>query len=702
MCSTISSEFRNLLTQPLQNSILHKKAMIRELSVLVLCGLATPSAGEGVFQSTYLAFDCSSQFHILPDHKVGVIADLGAYSYLANDIMVKMKERARCTCPTVTEQELSDHFDTFDVMMRAFFTDETTEIHPCLDTFLRTVSPLTMVTRSEIRAKFKFSATTNTCDYFTTGRCNFQAPFPELDKTYSVAVHKCPSGNPSFSVTCVGDGCSFFKECDGDASCPTGQSCLTFGKSFAEDNFENTYTGLMYRMYEGAAAERLTTAKAMMTKLGKSMMLFATEEEEKEYGGVDDLIQRVLRDFIGTDSNKFCVKNPVADTAANIAFASRMSIRNNTVTECLVEKSWTEYNVTVDNWDGMFPNGESAAFNLIAGRYGRMQRMPFVSGLFSAFTCDDEYLSDQISMRFRGLNKLIDSIARGYKDEWFKRGIEREVFPRVMEFYTPEFFLTYFSDFTEKLWGNSAPVASVKTLLESFFSGGSEKEVSSGETEGGKYPTLDTFGWKYWQQNHHLAATIDLQAMSFPGTEFHFWADRCSVYPDGLPELSMQFAGPIAQALNGEKPCKSDADCTGDASCYTLEQYMLKLRQIYFLTQGLTTSLELPQDHEKIDMIADYMWSTKEYPYCDAGVMKNTSQEAKETIESCKRSDGWDAIAGLGENTKTIEQMLITNYVMKSVRDGKTTKACYADMAHSADIGASQNLVVWFYLLLWG
>eukprot|EP01059_Diplonema_ambulator_P027464 TRINITY_DN4563_c0_g1_i1.p1 TRINITY_DN4563_c0_g1~~TRINITY_DN4563_c0_g1_i1.p1 ORF type:complete len:1009 (+),score=374.62 TRINITY_DN4563_c0_g1_i1:46-3072(+) len=195
------------------------------MSVLVLIGLAALSAPE----KELFSITCSGTVNLLGDLPYGIVADLSNQREVLTDMYGKVKERVKCHCPEITEQQFLDRFSPARVVFNLLGGRvEHEEELPCLDaqeTYTRDL-------HKYLSAMFRGTEITlpETCtraDFVGEKGCRFEIDVKkDLSANLRFAFAECAdSPFPSMGVWCAGESCStLFQPCSG--FCSEGQKCV--------------------------------------------------------------------------------------------------------------------------------------------------------------------------------------------------------------------------------------------------------------------------------------------------------------------------------------------------------------------------------------------------------------------------------------------------------------------------------------------
>ena len=492
---------------------------------------------------TLLALDCDSQAHFMPGVLLGVTVDARAYMYMGDSLIARVKDRALCACPDATAEQLNARFNPFDAFVASLSNTPVPE-STCLDQFAKTVPKVLRDVHG--RSLNTIEGADETCDWAGRGSCHFQLPVTELRQSLQVAMKRCPNGNPSFSVSCSGEGCDMLKVCSADADCPTAQKC----------------TDMIALVKEKV----MTTVswKDLVYETGKRWYLFATSAEEEKCGGVEDLVTKVFHQLLGGSGKaSMCVPDvqQVMQAAATLS-QTRVTLEPHMKTVKCLEKMDPQHagsytNVKVEPWSGVLGNGEVSSFNLLTGRYGEMPKMPLQGDESIGLMCDTSVLTEGFGLRVKDLNLVLDTVMKAHKEEWVCRGHDPKVYERIVELYNPELLLSLTKSFHEKFFGNDADTPNFLRdhfhLTEQMFAGvhGMAARVLP-----------QTFDWDRWEREKKASLTVDLTVIGLD-LKVDLWLEGCPRYADGLPQIVVKASGLLVDAIAGKAFCKTDADCAG-------------------------------------------------------------------------------------------------------------------------------------------
>eukprot|EP01006_Ploeotia_vitrea_P041658 TRINITY_DN66558_c9_g11_i1.p1 TRINITY_DN66558_c9_g11~~TRINITY_DN66558_c9_g11_i1.p1 ORF type:complete len:2059 (-),score=945.11 TRINITY_DN66558_c9_g11_i1:2502-8180(-) len=196
--------------------------------------------GEAGAFTELVAFDCSGDLHVVPQHKLlHVGADVEVLRDLLSWFGEESKKAATCHCPSLTVEQAEHGFSpSFATVIRAFEQHgQPGQQYPqCTGDheFLKGAS-LTALSESID------SVLPRTCTLsdFTGGRpCTMQLPLCGLGITLQLTVMQCPdkSSVPYFSISCSGVLCrSLGRPCETHADCGSGGWCRNLGEHVSAD-----------------------------------------------------------------------------------------------------------------------------------------------------------------------------------------------------------------------------------------------------------------------------------------------------------------------------------------------------------------------------------------------------------------------------------------------------------------------------------
>jgi hypothetical protein len=199
------------------------------LALVVLALVAAPYS----YALEIFSMDCNGGVRFLPSFPIGGQFDFSAALGVAETFLSVYKDRLKCMCSGLTDEEFNRLFHPF------FGADMAFNVMEGPDADLRLSSCSWSAFNSTLMRANRFNYVkvnlTNTCNYASwknDGKCLLQSQtFSDWDVTVKFGMFRCPNApwRPAMSAICEGRGCDqAFIPCNSDSDCAGSMRCKDF------------------------------------------------------------------------------------------------------------------------------------------------------------------------------------------------------------------------------------------------------------------------------------------------------------------------------------------------------------------------------------------------------------------------------------------------------------------------------------------
>eukprot|EP01060_Flectonema_neradi_P033197 TRINITY_DN54_c0_g1_i10.p1 TRINITY_DN54_c0_g1~~TRINITY_DN54_c0_g1_i10.p1 ORF type:complete len:634 (+),score=129.43 TRINITY_DN54_c0_g1_i10:74-1975(+) len=521
---------------------------------LVLSTALGVAEGKNALE-TLFTYNCEGQVHMLPDGIGGGAVDMSVIERMWGTYMGRVKERVRCQCPFVSNKVLNERFGLFhNVVENILNPNYQMTPDSCLDNINDPTMDITkFIKKLNIPVQFDVSGV-RTCPspslQTEDGRCMFQIEIPKMDTSIQVALLRCDSGRPAFSLHCGGKYCDTFKPCN---TASTTQEC------------SGSCIGI------GAFLEEFELVNEVSSAIGYFGLSLDSCGQT-----VSGFLENVFRRITGNNAaNGFCAPEP---TQLNIlAKTMENDAEKYMKTETLPHPCGTEsFDVirkttwlSVDSWDGLLSDGEDAIYNLEFSPYPKVSALP-LGNLGATFNCKDELLIPYFGLRV-DVSPSLQAVTAELEELWKCQGLNTLFYSYNEMPWNPGFWTAVFTDFQDSVYQTNLCTAAAKLL-------GAPSTVceSNSLIPGHVVAPTATMGYLAWSMKKAMSLVFDVSQILDFDMKFKVWTEECRTHPLGLPAVSFALEGDLVKyALTMQNKCSLDSECPKGSKCVSVNPELI-------------------------------------------------------------------------------------------------------------------------------
>eukprot|EP01060_Flectonema_neradi_P029135 TRINITY_DN3958_c2_g1_i1.p1 TRINITY_DN3958_c2_g1~~TRINITY_DN3958_c2_g1_i1.p1 ORF type:complete len:636 (+),score=112.34 TRINITY_DN3958_c2_g1_i1:33-1910(+) len=496
---------------------------------------------------TLFTYNCEGQIHTLPDGIGGQAVDMSVVERMWGTYTNRAKERVRCQCPYVSEQVLNERFGLFHNLVENVLNPNY-QMTPdaCLDNINDPTMDIAKLIKNYFNFPLQFDVSgIPTCPspslQTEDGRCLFQIEIPKMDTSIQVAMLRCDSGRPAFSLHCGGKYCYTFTPCNTAATndCP----CMGFD--------------------------------SILSQLGEdvsSAIGFFGLSLESCGQTVTGFVENIFRKITGNKAaNGFCTPEPsmlnIVEKTLKEESKKYMKVvdhRQPCGTEVISKTTW----LAVNSWDGELSDGEDALYNLEYSPYAKVSAFPFGS-LGATFNCKDELLIPYFGLRI-DISPLMQAVTSELEELWKCQGLNTLFFSYNEMPWNPGFWTAIFTDFQDSVYQTSLCTVAAKmvgaptTMCET-------NSVIPGHAVA---PTA-TMGYLTWSMKKAMSLVLDVSQLYNMDVKVKIWTEECRTHPLGLPAISLSLEGDLVKNVMTMNGCNLDNECPKGSKCTRINEELV-------------------------------------------------------------------------------------------------------------------------------